>query len=101
MRKRYLPEDSVLQEKENIDFLSTMCSFFCGENFIFALADSDKNFKAVEYLGDINKISDILSSFGCESGEFMIPGKDIPFAMFLSFNKYDCVKPSYLGFAFD
>lgn len=101
IRKSYLPPNAILQENENIRFLSTMCSFYLGENFIFALADGQQKFRAVEYLGDIKKLSGILSSFGHKSGEFMIAGKDIPFAMFHSLDNFDDEIPDYLGFAFD
>lgn len=101
IRKKYLPENSVLQEGENLDFLSLMCRFYTGDGFCFVLDNTLKTFKAIEFLGDFDLAPHILNSFKVKSGEFVTFGNEIPFAMYLSLDESNDSHPKYFGFAFD
>ena len=99
LRRKFLPEGGVIQEGENLTFLSTYAEFYKGEDFIMASSKENSTLICHELLGNCEKFPYILSALGCKSGHFRTTGKDTPFAMYLPFEgeKY----PSYFGFAFD
>ena len=130
LRRKYLPSNSVLQEKENLDFLETQMHFFyinydfstqnntVAPNEPYIKCSSYKNYicsvtptliaankcgsqlHAVEILGNRTCLPQILNAFDCQQGRFQFPGNEIPFAMWLPFQKLD-TEPEYFGFAFD
>ena len=100
LRPTFLPKDSVLQEKENLNFLSTQAQFYKGENFLLVANIENENLFGIELLGDTSVTPGILHALGCKDGTFRIPGKDIDFAMYHRLSE-DAVEPEYFGFAFD
>ena len=100
LRLEYLPKSSVLQEKENLDFLETQAKFYKGENFLLVAHIENENLYGIELLGDSSFAPGILYALNCKDGTFYIPGKDDSFAMYHSLSD-DAIEPTYFGFAFD
>lgn len=100
LRRKYLPEDGVLQEGGSLAYLAAYGEFFAGEDFLLAGAPCDGGFCGIELLGNRASAPGILGALGYESGTFRCPGNEIPFAMFLPLAETAAV-PGYLGLAFD
>jgi len=100
LRLGFLPKNSVVQEKENLDYLSTQAKFYKGDNFLLVATIENENLFGVELLGDTSVAPGILHALSCKDGTFRTPGKDKEFAMFHKLAE-DAVEPEYLGFAFD
>lgn len=98
LRRQFLPENGVVQEGDNLDFLETMAHFYAGEDFLVAVAHGDEFF-APEILGNEQAAPGILAALRTNQGHFRGPGAGKPFAMYLSLS--DCPAPGYFGLAFD
>lgn len=98
LRRQFLPENGVVQEGDNLDFLETMADFYAGEDFLVAVAHGDEFF-APEILGNEQAAPGILAALRANQGHFRGPGAGTPFAMYLSLS--DCPAPGYFGLAFD
>lgn len=96
LRRQLLPKGSVVQEEENLRFLSTYARFYRGESCLLAVSGS----QIPELLGDRENAPGIVAALGLKSGSFRTPGSDFPYAMFLALTANATV-PSYFGFAFD
>lgn len=124
LRRGFLPEGSVIQERENLDFLETQCTFYEGKNFIFAAhikksVDGTCALNVIEFLGNTAVMPEILPALGCKKGVFLTPvssnvsdcihwfcspentGNIIPFAMYKPLGGSSLIAPTYFGFAFD
>ena len=99
LRRMYLPEGAVVQERENLDFLKTQADFYAEEGFVLAARVEKGKFYGVEFLGDVEKTPHILKALGYSEGQFRTVGNDRAFAMYCAFD--DCEPPSYFGLAFD
>ena len=91
LRRQFLPEGSVLQENEGLQFLSKITKLYTGDGFLYA--------NDAELLGNADAAPGILAALGKDSGQFRCPGGDIPFAMYLPLDGTPA--PSYFGLAFD
>ena len=100
LRRKFMPIGSVVQEKENIDFLSIEAELYAGDTFLLAARREGKKLRGIELLGDTDKASEITYALGATEGNFRTPGEKKPFAMYLLFDKTKKT-PSYFGFAFD
>ena len=100
LRREFLPEDGVLQEDKNIDFLAKQAQFFTGETVLFAAYQEEGTLHCIELLGDPNTAPAILRTLNCTQGHFRTPGKEKPFAMIHPLTE-TAVKPGYFGLAFD
>ena len=100
-RREFLPENSVIQENENLEFLSAQALFYKGEDFILAMRHEKDKLFGIELLGNINAAPGILNSLAVSKGTFRTPGNNKPFAMYLPIGKTHLPAPSYFGFAFD
>ena len=98
LRRQFLPENGVVQEGDNLDFLQTMADFYAGEDFLVVVARDDEFF-APELLGNAQAAPGILAALRKNQGHFRGPGAGTPFAMYLSLS--DCPDPGYFGLAFD
>ena len=98
LRRQFLPENGVVQEGDNLDFLETMADFYAGEDFLVAVTHGDEFF-APEILGNEQAAPGILAALRINQGHFRGPGAGKPFAMYLSLS--DCPAPGYFGLAFD
>lgn len=100
LRRSFLPENSVLQEGENLTFLARQAQFYAGEDFLMSAWCEDGTLTAMELLGSKAAAPGILYALGTEKGSFRCPGSDIPFAMIHTLVEEAAV-PEYFGFAFD
>ncbi len=91
LRRQFLPDGSVLQENENLQFLAAITRLYTGDGFLYA--------EDAELLGNADAAPGILAALGKDSGRFRCPGGDIPFAMYLPLDGN--AAPSYFGLAFD
>jgi len=91
LRRKFLPNGGVVQENENLQFLSAITKLYTGDGFLYA--------DDAELLGNIDAAPGILAALGKSSGQFRCPGGEIPFAMYLPLDGNDA--PSYFGLAFD
>ena len=100
LRRELLPEGSVLQEKEGLDFLALQAKFYAGNGFLLAARKEAQTLFGLELLGDPHLAPAILRALGCSEGTFRAPGGEEPFAMALPLKK-GAVIPKYFAFAFD
>ena len=100
-RRGRLPMDGVLQEGENLEFLSRQARFYRGDDFLLAARREDDRLVGIELLGSVAPIAAITHALGCKDGEFLTAGSscDEPFAMYCGFDGLPA--PRYFGFAFD
>lgn len=99
LRRKYLSAEDVIQEKENLRFLSSYTDFYSGESFIIAARREENTLICTEILGDTSKAAYIVKALGCKKGAFRTKGTEKPFAMYYPLSP--ALAPSYLGFAFD
>lgn len=100
LRREFLPKGGVVQEGENLDFLSTYAVYYAGQDFLLAMAEEDGKLLGIELLGNAGAAPGIVKALGCESGTFRTPGNTRPFAMGISFGENQKM-PTYFGLAFD
>ena len=91
LRRQYLPKGGVVQENENLQFLSGISKLYTGDGFLYA--------DDAELLGNTDAAPGILAALGKTSGTFRCPGNEIPFAMYLPLDNQRA--PAYFGLAFD
>ena len=100
LRRKYLPEGSVIQESENIDFLSSFSKFYSGDCFVLTARPDGERLFGAELLGNVDAAAGITRALGFERGVFRTEGNVKPFAMYYSLDK-KTVPPTYFGLAFD
>lgn len=100
LRRAMLPPGSVIQEGENLSYLTGFAKFYQGPGFLLTAFPDEGQLIGYELLGDVTKAPEILRTFGLESGRFRCPGADIDFGMCISFVD-TFQKPTYFGFPFD
>lgn len=100
LRRKFLPEGSVLQEGKNLPFLARQMQFYAGEDFLMAAYTDEGKVVAPEILGNAAAAPGILKALDAKKGSFRCPGKRIPFAMIYPLQENVTV-PAYFGFAFD
>jgi ribosomal protein S18 acetylase RimI-like enzyme len=97
-RRRMLPAGGVIQEGENLAFLSRLVKFYRGEACVFCAGVNDDRLFCLELLGDRQLASAITGALGANTGTFRIPGEE-PFAMYRGLSATPA--PSYFAFSFD
>lgn len=100
MRRSFLPENSVIQEGENLIFLAQQAEFFTGDNFLLAAYTEGTTLHAMELLGNRQAAPGILAALNCTRGDFRVPGEEKAFTMIHPLRR-DAAVPAYFGFAFD
>ena len=100
LRKILLPPNSIIQEKENLDFLSTQSNFYIGPGILFTVCQQEDMLSVIELLGDVSKAPSIVHTLGYKKGTFRTPGKSTPFTMYYPLQNRS-TPPSYFAFAFD
>ena len=98
LRRQYLPDGGVIQEGENLKFLSCSATFYAGADFLLTAVETEGRLLALELLGNRTAAPGILATLKISCGTFHCPGST-PFAMWLPFDKK--IAPTYFGFAFD
>ena len=97
-RRLLLLGGAVLQEGENVTFLSQICTLCGGEDWIMAASSDEEHLTAMEFLGNTAAAPGILAALGKKTGTFRTPGS-APFAMYLPFDGGQA--PTYFGLPFD
>ena len=100
IRKTMLPPGSVIQEGENLSYLSAFVKFYHTVDTLAVLFMDEGQVLCYELLGNITKAPEILRSVNGHIGTFRCPGTGKSFAMYTSFIP-NCPKPQYFAFAFD
>ena len=100
LRRKLLPEGSVLQEGIQLPFLAAQAQLFAGTDFLLAAYLEGDTLHGMELLGSPESAPGIVKALGCSDGIFQIPGGEIPFAMIHKLTE-TAVSPAYLGFSFD
>ena len=100
LRRRFLPEKSVLQEGISLTFLAAQAQLFSGPDFLLAAWREENVLHGMELLGNTAAAPQILHSLGCETGHFQIPGNTRPFAMIRKLQE-TAQTPEYFGLAFE
>lgn len=100
LRRQLLPKNSVVQEGENLVFLSAYARFYKGMDFLLAAAVEGDTLFGIELLGNPGAAPGILCALGYPQGTFRTPGTKRPFAMFRPLET-NAVVPAYFAFAFD
>lgn len=95
-----LPSGGVVQENENLRFLSRCASFYGGNGWVLAARKEGDTLFGLELLPETADAPAIVTALGFTKGCFRTPGKDRPFAMFLPLRENMPV-PKYFGLAFD
>ena len=97
-RRRLLPDNAVVQEGDNLAFLSQICGLYGGDGWVMAASTEGKTLWAMEFLGDTALLPGILTALGASEGHIRTPGDDA-FAMYLPFDTAE--PPAYFGIPFD
>lgn len=100
LRKSLLPPNSIIQEKENLNFLDTQADFYMGPGILFAVCQQENTLSVIELLGDVSKAPSIVHTLGYKKGTFRTPGQSTPFTMYYPLQDRS-ISPSYFAFAFD
>ena len=100
LRRRYLPENAVVQEGRGLSFLAQQLQFYAGDDFLLAAYAEDGTLHGMELLGRRDAAPGILAGLGISSGTFRLPGTEKLFAMYCPLSE-NTVCPDYFGFAFD
>ena len=98
LRRQYLPEGGVIQEGENLAFLSCWAEFYAGPDALVTAVREDGKVRILELLGSTDAAPGIAASLGAKSASIRTPGS-IPYAMYKPLNKKQA--PKYFGFCFD
>lgn len=96
LRRRLLPENSVLQEGITLEFFSTYARLYTGRNLALAAYPDEDELIVCELLGNPESAPWILTALGFNQGSFRTPGNQTPFAMYLSLTE-DPAMPAYFG----
>jgi len=99
LRKTYLTTDAVVQEGENLRFLSAFAKFYKGEDFLLAAYKDDITLVGTEILGNTKHLGSIVNALNCTEGFFRTKGDTTPFSMYYPLK--NTIPPSYFGLAFD
>lgn len=95
-----LPKSSVIQEGENLTFLSQVASFYEGEGFLAAVSREQEHLRILEYLGDLSQLGALIHTLGHREATVRTPGAGKVFAMYLPLS-LRCNRPEYFAFCFD
>jgi GNAT superfamily N-acetyltransferase len=99
-RRIRLPALSVLQEGENLTFLSQLARFYKGDRFLAAVSREPDHLRILEYLGDSAEIGPLIAALGHREATVRTPGERVPFAMYRPLSER-CIRPNYFSFCFD
>ena len=99
-RRELLPSGSVLQEGENLSFLSTQARFYAAEDMLAAVSRESEHLRILEYLGDPDNAPALVAALGHREATLRRPGGSLPFSMYLPLSQ-QCRKPEYFAFCFD
>lgn len=100
LRRKMLPEGSVLQEGDTLRFLQEQLSFYAGDGILLAATTEEVGLVCKELLGNSDAAAGIVRALGFSQGRFRTPGPGRNFAVFLPLME-DCPSPRWFGLALD
>ena len=101
LRRELLPEEAILQEGENIDFLCRSAALYAGEGLLLAAVREGDTLRGIELLGNVDEAEKIVNTLGCRKGYFRTVGKEKKFAMGHPLCEDIASDNIYFGLAFD
>jgi len=97
LRRKYLPENAVIQEGVTLEFLQSFAELYAAADALICALPQEQT--VFEYLGDPHSAPGILAALGIPSAQIPTVGDEIPFTMFFPLN---CTKiPGYLGISLE
>lgn len=99
LRRLLLPTGSILQEKENLAFLSANAEFYAGQDLLLCTQKTQNKLFCPEFLGAESAAPSVLQALHCSAGTFRTPGTEQIFSLYYPLNDPDI--PKYFAFAFD
>lgn len=96
LRRRFLPENGLIQEGASLDFLEKTLALYAGENFLLAASVEGKTLTAAELLGREEAAPGITAALGCEKGVFH-RGRNGMYTLL----QPNTQPPGYVGLVFD
>jgi hypothetical protein len=99
LRRLLLPTGSILQEKENLAFLSANAEFYAGQDLLLCTQKTQNKLFCPEFLGAESAAPSVLQALHCSAGMFRTPGTEQIFSLYYPLN--DPEIPKYFAFAFD
>lgn len=100
LRAKLLPEDAVIQEGANLNFLSGLAQFYGGPEWLAAVHRDGEILRCLEFLGDPGIAPGLVAALDCREGHFRTPGDTGPFAQYFPLEANAPI-PSHFGFPFD
>ena len=100
-RSMLLPQNGVVQDKENINFLKEQYDLYKGKDFLMAATKKNGTLYCTEFLGNTTVFPSVLKSLRVDEGVFRCVGKERQFAMYHPLTENGRVSPEYFGLAFD
>ena len=101
LRRKYLPENSVIQENENIKYLEKQSNLYTGKDFLLSCRVNNGALFGIELLGNKENAPFILNALSCKTGTFRISGEKTPFSMCFPLKNQTRTPIFYFGLAFD
>ena len=101
IRRELLPTNGVVQEKENLDYLSVYAELYKGEDFLCACVRNGDSVCITELLGNTEAAEKIICTLGCKDGFVRVWGNGREFSMYLPLYERQIDMPAYFGLAFD
>lgn len=99
LRRKHLPENAVIQEGENLKFLSAFAKFYKGDDFLLVSYKEKDILHIKEFFGNKEKLASITNTLGAKESLCRTTGSTNPFSMYYPLKS--TASPSYFGLAFD
>lgn len=97
--RREMKPDAPQPGKAVYDYFATYGSFYQAQECIFAASRQEDKVYFQEFLGDMQKLPDILGGLNAQSGVVCLPDEDTTFAMYYPLT--ETKMPDYFSFALD
>ena len=101
IRRGLLPENSVIQEKECLDYLGAYAELYKGEGILCACVRNGDSVRITELLGNTSYGGGIVYALGCKTGLVRAAGDSREFSMYLPLCEKKIDTFAYFGLAFD
>ncbi len=101
LRREWLPEGGVVQEGENMRFLSAQAELYRGEKILLAARNEKDALIGAELFGNVEAAPRIVRALGAEKGVFRTVGSDRDFSMIYPLDPLKAPPLTYFGLAFD
>ena len=101
IRRGLLPENSVIQEKECLDYLGAYAELYKGEGILCACVRNGDSVRITELLGNTSYGGGIVHALGCKTGLVRAAGDSREFSMYLPLCEKKIDTFAYFGLAFD